>query len=125
MCQPSTHKNSSHSTTPTQQHHTTTTPNSWTASLGAWSLADSFVGHNLLSPNATENPTFAGYTHVYLPYCSKDLWSGNTTDDAPPFAPVEFDGRSVTMQFRGDEIFRGALDVLLSRYGLRRARNVF
>jgi O-palmitoleoyl-L-serine hydrolase len=34
------------------------------------------LGKGIMSPFEEENPTLYGANHVYMPYCSSDLWSG-------------------------------------------------
>ncbi len=63
------------------------------------------VGSGILSRSASVNPDFAGYTRVYVHYCSSDFWAGNTSHRI---------GRS-TWEFRGTEIVKALLDQLVKR----------
>lgn len=36
-------------------------------------------GMGILSPNPRENPSWWNANHVYIPYCSSDVWSGNAS----------------------------------------------
>ena len=63
----------------------------------------------ILSANATLNPTFAGYTKVYAPYCDGDSFAGMATD------PVSFNGSSLF--FRGAYNLRAVLDFLRTPAG--------
>ena len=40
---------------------------------------------DVLSDNATINPHFYDFNHVYLPYCSGDTWTGNRSEPTKPF----------------------------------------
>jgi hypothetical protein len=64
-------------------------------------------GSNLLSTVQAESP-FYGYTHVFLPYCSNDLWSGNTVKTVYGGADSSSDGNldsTARVYLRGKRIF--------------------
>ncbi|GBG90392.1 hypothetical protein CBR_g50640 [Chara braunii] len=54
------------------------TPKRYAMSSTGW--APNLSGYLLVSPYASENPTFYGFNHVLLRYCSEDFWMG----DVPP-----------------------------------------
>ncbi len=51
--------------------------NGWAASFPAY--------RDLLKNDPAQNPDFADFNHVYVPYCSGDLWIGRTTEALNPF----------------------------------------
>ena len=63
----------------------------------------------ILSSNATLNPTFAGWTKIYAPYCDGDSFAGMAAD------PVSFNGSSLF--FRGAYNLRAVLDFLRTPAG--------
>ena len=77
------------------------------------------VGKGLMSSDESENPTFYHFHHVYVPYCSSDVWLGRnyspnvTLNDT---GPIDF-------SFQGSVIFRGVISDLII-LGMRRASEV-
>jgi hypothetical protein len=65
-----------------------------------WSASD--AGGGILSTSETDNPDFWDANHVYVPYCSSDVWTGDRE------ASAETDLR----HFRGRRIVRAAIDDL-------------
>ena len=61
--------------------------------------------------DATENPTFADANHVWMHYCSSDLYSGNSTDLIPNSASA------TGWYFSGRHNVRAMLEILKQRYG--------
>ena len=65
------------------------------------------VGKGLMSSDERENPTFYHFHHVYVPYCSSDVWLGrnyrpDVTTDFTENEPIDF-------SFQGNFIFRGVI----------------
>lgn len=75
-------------------------------------LPEKITGKDLLSSSRSENPTFHDYIHVLVPYCSSDLWLGESTigkNDSFTFS----DNSSVNnFVFRGMTIFRSVFSTL-------------
>lgn len=73
-------------------------------------LPEKITGKDLLSSSRSENPTFHDYRHVLVPYCSSDLWLGESTV-AKNFTFM--DNSSVNnFIFRGMTIFRSVFSTL-------------
>ena len=61
-------------------------------------------GLTVLSNDPAVNPAYAACAHVFVPYCTSDLYMGTTTNASAP------------LQFNGAAVFQGALlDVLTDR----------
>merc|ERR1719231_941512 len=43
------------------------------------------MGSGPLSTNSTANPDFHDFNHVYVPYCSGDVWLGTQADAVDPW----------------------------------------
>jgi hypothetical protein len=65
--------------------------------------------------NCTRNPGFCEWNHVFIPYCSQDLFSGQRTATSPDTFGVYFSGA---------HIFSAVLDELIASYGLKGAENI-
>lgn len=70
----------------------------------------------IFDPDPAVNPTFHGWNHVYVPYCSSDLWAGDgeTTCDAAadptcPRSPRLPLHHGVTVPWRGRRIVRSII----------------
>ena len=70
------------------------------------------AGQGIHSTDPAENPDFHSYWHVYVPYCSSDLWTGD--HEGSP-APSDDD-----WHFRGGRIFEATI-AALDPIGLRDA----
>jgi len=87
-------------------------------SLGSskhFSASFSFTNHALLDDNHKTNPDFYDWNHVYLPYCSQDLWNGQR---------VSRDTETFNLYFSGHKIFKAILDDLDKRYALDQATTI-
>ena len=85
-------------------------------------------GVGLLSADAALNPALHDALHVYLPYCSNDLWTGRgathvlgatITPDRPGYAHV-----NETLHSAGQIIADAAIALLMQEYALGEAREV-
>lgn len=83
-------------------------------------LPETVTGRDILSRQQEENPAFYDYNHVFLPYCSSDLWLGTRATVAIRLSR-EAGGRNLT--FAGAAIFKAVVDDLLLD-GLRSAEQV-
>jgi len=54
--------------------------------------------------NAKTNPTFSSFNHIFVPYCSQDLWTGTRYDETDPYFHQFY--------FAGHEIFSAVLEDL-------------
>lgn len=70
-------------------------------------------GSGILSPDPEENPNWWNANHVYVPYCSSDIWSGNASKHET--------GKSFS--FLGTRIIDKVIELLLPQ-GLYRARHL-
>lgn len=77
-----------------------------TVLMSSNSLPASVTGRDILSSSISENPTFYKYTHVLVPYCSSDLWLGDSTGLNRTFKFVD-DSSANNFIFRGKTIFQG------------------
>ena len=68
-----------------------------------------------LTDDATENPNFASWAHVYVPYCSQDLFSGQVTQPS---------ANTWGLYFSGHLIFKAILDSLEQTSGITKATDV-
>src|SRR4051812_22621484 len=68
-------------------------------------LTPTVTGDGILSQQASVNPDFAGYNHVFLHYCSSDGYAGDTTR--------VIDG--VNWEFRGAEIVAALIEQLATQ----------
>lgn len=50
------------------------------------SMTPNSHSHGLLSTDADVNPDFGGFLHVYVPYCSGDVWYGDAPTALNPWA---------------------------------------
>ncbi len=50
------------------------------------------------------NPTFSSFRHIFIPYCSQDLWTGQRYNQTDPYWN--------TFYFAGHEIFKSVLSDL-------------
>jgi len=69
----------------------------------------------LCDDNPDTNPELYGYHHVWLPYCSGDLWSGQklTATSLPmPDGAIPGDAANVSVYFSGHFILGAALEAL-------------
>jgi len=64
---------------------------------------------NVLSTDATKNPALANANHVYVPYCSGDVWTGARTTAT---------GSTWGFYFSGHLILRALVDTLVNQSGL-------
>ena len=67
-------------------------------------LPQNITGKDLLSSSRSENPTFHDYRHVLVPYCSSDLWLGEST--------IGKNDSVNNFVFRGMTIFRSVFSTL-------------
>ncbi|MFH1712075.1 MAG: pectin acetylesterase-family hydrolase [Patescibacteria group bacterium] len=47
--------------------------------MSSSSYPNQMAGSGIMSPDPDKNPYFADYNHVYVKYCSSDVWAGNNT----------------------------------------------
>ena len=88
-----------------------------TVLMSSKAFPDRVIGRDLLSSSESENPTFHDYCHVLVPYCSSDLWLGETTNLKKPFDFVD-DSLVNNFRFRGQRIFRSVFADLKSNLSL-------
>ena len=67
------------------------------------------------SRNCTVNPDFCDFNHVFLPYCSGDIWSGNQTEASNPFG--DGSGGPRKFVFAGHTILQAAVAELKAYVG--------
>jgi len=67
-------------------------------------LSRTRMGHGVQSPSARDNPDFHNANHVFVPYCSSDVWSGDR--GATP--------ESGGWHFRGARIVRAVIGDLMN-----------
>ena len=90
----------------------------------------SIEGRDILDSDPNVNPSYWNYNFVLLPYCTSDLWIGNSTwnesETEKARAPFQFDFHSKTNQFafRGSAVFRAAIRELLLYHDLSAAEDV-
>ncbi|XP_062524035.1 uncharacterized protein LOC134198639 isoform X2 [Corticium candelabrum] len=90
----------------------------------------SIEGRDILDSDPNVNPSYWNYNFVLLPYCTSDLWIGNSTwnesEAEKARAPFQFDFHSKTNQFafRGSAVFRAAIRELLLYHDLSAAEDV-
>jgi hypothetical protein len=61
-------------------------------SLGSSKYFDkSHAASQLISNDPAENPDFASWNHVWIPYCSGDVWLGQTTNPLNPWSEGDDD----------------------------------
>jgi len=70
---------------------------------------------DMWSTDAALNPEFAGATHVFVPYCSSDSWSGNRDASDSTYG----------WAFKGKEIVRQVFEALHEKHGLAAASAVY
>eukprot|EP00959_Pyramimonas_sp_CCMP1952_P459381 9478168-Pyramimonas_sp.AAC.1 len=68
-------------------------------------------GTTILDIDETINPAYAHCNHVYVPYCSSDLWLGRSTEANP-------------LRFNGHGIFRNVFQELIDTHGMDQASTV-
>lgn len=90
-----------------------------TVLMSSTSLPESVIGRDILSSSISENPTFYKYTHVLVPYCSSDLWLGESTGLNRTFKFVD-DSSANNFIFRGKTIFRG----IFNHLGLKNVKDI-
>lgn len=71
--------------------------------------------NNVVSGDPDKNPGFNTWNHVYLPYCSGDLWSGLSTGLDPVYGSFYFAGRINV---------RTAVEVLIENHAFDQAEAV-
>lgn len=84
-----------------------------TVLMSSKTLPDRVTGRDLLSSSASQNPTFHDYVHVLVPYCSSDLWLGESTRLNKTF-DFRDDSSVDNFIFRGQNIFRSVFADLTS-----------
>lgn len=84
-----------------------------TVLMSSKTLPDRATGRDLLSSSETENPVFYNYIHVVVPYCSSDLWLGESTSLNRPF-DFKDNPSEDNFSFRGKRIFRSVFSDLKS-----------
>ena len=75
-------------------------------------LPEKITGKDLLSSSRTENPTFHDYRHVLVPYCSSDLWLGESTTGKNNSFTFTDNSSVNNFVFRGMTIFRSVFSKL-------------
>lgn len=91
-----------------------------TVLMSSRTLPNRVTGSDLLSTSESENPSFYDYIHVLVPYCSSDLWLGNSTGLNRPFNFVD-DSSVDNFSFRGETIFQSVFSHLKSNLSFAEA----
>ena len=83
------------------------------------------TGRDIFDPDPMINPDFCDYNMILLPYCTSDLWVGNSPWNSSLDEKFEFNSSATYNQFvfRGTTIFRTAVKELLEQ-GLHTAEHV-
>lgn len=87
-------------------------------------------GRGIFDIDPAVNPDYWNYNYVLIPYCTSDLWIGNSTWDEADAMEAEnvfqFDFQSETNQFafRGSPLFRSVVRDLILDNGLSAADDV-
>lgn len=81
--------------------------------LSSLSYPASVTGAGILS-DASTNPNFRSWNRVFLPYCTSDLYSGDTGPS----------GGTTNFQFRGSRVVDALIRTLASRKSIGKAGNV-
>lgn len=111
----------------------TTNPLTTNPLMSSETLEESIEGRDLLSSNATENPTFHNFTHVLVPYCSQDAFladrdNPNVTNPNTTYRVTaeNFDTSPDADNFvyKGRVIFQSVIQELIAGYGLANASKV-
>jgi hypothetical protein len=86
-------------------------------STGAWKdhCPTRELDGDMWDTNVGSNPEFAGATHVFVPYCSSDSWSGNRDASDATYG----------WAFKGKEIVRQVFEALYEKHGLANASAVY
>lgn len=86
-------------------------------SLGSskhFSKSYSFSGHFYMDDDSSSNPDFHNWNHVYFPYCSQDLWTGQQLSKSK---------ETFNLYFSGHHILKAILDEL-DHHGLKNATTI-
>lgn len=86
----------------------------------------SIEGRDILDPDPRANPGYWDYNFVLIPYCTSDLWLGNSDWNSSRRAePFRFNSSATYNQFefRGSTVFRRVIEELLY-YGFGTASDV-
>ena len=71
---------------------------------------------DLMKANLTVNPDFANFTHVFVPYCSGDLWIGQASKAMNPFTDkTDSNGPGWQGFFQGHMIIEQVLDTVVGK----------
>lgn len=84
-------------------------------------------GTDILSSDSNTNPDYWYYNFVVIPYCTSDLWIGNSTwDSVRTVEKFQFNSTDTGNQFvfRGSALFRAAAKELIEHEGLAAADDV-
>lgn len=84
-----------------------------------WSL----YGWWILDDSETTNPDMHGWNHVFLPYCSQDLWSGQHENPVTPVIDYHSDSKGDGYYFSGHLIVIAVMDAL-DKEGLKDATTI-
>ena len=79
-------------------------------------------GTDLLSRDRDDNPLYWNSTHVLVPYCSSDLFLGQTSKLGPFY--WHNDSKYNDFSFRGFTVFQSIVEDLLASHGLHLATHV-
>ena len=94
-----------------------------TVLMSSKTLPKSVIGRDLLASSEKENPTFHKYTCVLVPYCSSDLWLGNSTSPNKPFDSVDNSSLD-NFSFKGKIIFQSVFRDLAVKFNLSYAEEL-
>ena len=86
--------------------------------FGSHLYPETVIGEDILSSSETNN-FYVEYNKVLIPYCSSDLWLGNST-----LVLRDEDGNKLEVAFRGHSIFQAVLEDL-GRQGLENATELW
>ena len=89
-------------------------------------LSEGIEGFDILSNDATLNPSFHDYIHVLVPYCTSDLWFGvgNDFTNTSHFNFSEERTESFQFTFRGSIILQSLFTELTERFKLNESSKV-
>jgi hypothetical protein len=94
------------------------------SSLGSSNyFAPNHGGSQLISNDPITNPDFASWNHVWIPYCSGDVWLGQTTNALNPWSEDDDDTFQDMRHFGGSLSLPASLAMKLYNQSSKRSGN--
>ena len=87
-------------------------------------LPDKVIGRDILSSSKSENPAFFDHNHVLVPYCSSDLWLGESKTSQNGSFNFVNDSSVENFSFKGRTIFHSVFEELDQKYNLSVAEEI-